>query len=175
MANTFELISSVTVGSGGAASIDFTAIPSTYTDLCLKISARSTATPGNPDDGLFLQINAITSGYSNKTVYGTGASALSSSNAYGITSKTYISALTTANATANTFGNTEVYIPNYAGSTNKSMSIDGVIENNATSSIANLTAALLSNTAAISSLTLTPNSGSFVQYTTAYLYGVKNA
>ena len=30
MANTFELISSVTVGAGGAASIDFTSIPSTY-------------------------------------------------------------------------------------------------------------------------------------------------
>ena len=41
MATTYTLISSVTVGSGGAASIEFTSIPSTYTDLVLKLSARS--------------------------------------------------------------------------------------------------------------------------------------
>ena len=159
--------------NASAASVVFDNIPQTgYTDLKIVISARSTATPGVPDDGLFLQVNAITSGYSNRTVYGTGASALSASNSYGVTSKTYISAVDTSNATANTFNNVEVYIPNYAGSTNKSMSIDGVIENNATSSILNLTAALLSNTAAISSLTLTPNTGSFVQYSTFSLYGI---
>ena len=41
MANTYTLISSVTVGSGGASSIDFTSIPATYTDLCLVWSGRS--------------------------------------------------------------------------------------------------------------------------------------
>jgi hypothetical protein len=172
MPNNYVLLDRIELNNT-AASVTFDNIPQTgYTDLKLVVSARSTATPGVPDDGLFLQVNAITSGYSNRTLYGNGSSALSASNSYGITSKTYISALTTANATANTFGNTEVYIPNYAGSTNKSMSIDGVIENNATSAIANLTAALLSNTAAITALTLTPNSGSFVQYSTFSLYGL---
>jgi hypothetical protein len=175
MANTMTLIASSTVGSGGASSIVFSTIPSTYTDLCLKISARSSATSGFADDGLFLQINAITSGYSNKTVYGNGSSAASASNSYSVTSKTYIAALDTSSATTSTFSNTEVYIPNYAGSNNKSLSIDGVIESNAAAAIANLTAALLSNTAAITDITLTPNSGNFVQFTTAYLYGVKNA
>ena len=40
MATTFTKIASVTVGSGGASSIDFTSIPSTYTDLCVKLSTR---------------------------------------------------------------------------------------------------------------------------------------
>ena len=40
MAVTFTQIASVTVGSGGAASIDFTSIPSTYTDLCIKTSIK---------------------------------------------------------------------------------------------------------------------------------------
>jgi hypothetical protein len=40
MATTFIKIASVTVGSGGAASMDFTSIPSTYTDLVIKVSTR---------------------------------------------------------------------------------------------------------------------------------------
>ena len=40
MANTYTLIASNTVGSGGAASISFSSIPSTYTDLLVKISTR---------------------------------------------------------------------------------------------------------------------------------------
>ena len=40
MANTFVLLASTTVGSGGASSIDFTSIPATYTDLVVKVSGR---------------------------------------------------------------------------------------------------------------------------------------
>jgi hypothetical protein len=36
MANTYEAIATVEVGSGGASTIDFTSIPSTYTDLVLR-------------------------------------------------------------------------------------------------------------------------------------------
>jgi len=38
-----------------------------------------------------------------------------------------------------------------------------------------LGAVLWSNTAAITSVTLTPYAGSILQYSTIYLYGVKNA
>jgi hypothetical protein len=173
MPNNYVLLDRNELNSD-AASVTFDNIPqSGYTDLKIVVSARSTATPGAPDDGLFLQVNAITSGYSNRTLYGLGSgSGLSASNSYGITSKTYVSAINTANSTANTFSNNEIYIPNYRSSFNKSMSIDGVVENNATSALANLTAALLSNTAAINALTLTPNSGSFVAGCTFSLYGL---
>ena len=42
MPDTFIKIASVTVGSGGASSIDFTSIPSTYTDLVVVHSLRGT-------------------------------------------------------------------------------------------------------------------------------------
>ena len=45
--NTLVKIQTVTVGSGGASSIDFTSIPQTYTDLCLVYSARLTTTDTN--------------------------------------------------------------------------------------------------------------------------------
>jgi hypothetical protein len=38
MANTYEAIATVEVGSGGAADIEFTSIPGTYTDLAIKRS-----------------------------------------------------------------------------------------------------------------------------------------
>jgi hypothetical protein len=79
---------------------------------------------------------------------------------------------TGSSATASTFGSALIYIPNYAGSTNKSYGTDWVTENNATAAYAGFTAGLLTNTAAIASVTLT---GNFVEHTTAYLYGVSNA
>jgi hypothetical protein len=82
-----------------------------------------------------------------------------------------------SSTTANTFGNFELYIPNYAGSTNKSVSSDYVNENNATGGISyGLLANLWSNTAAINAISLSIYGGTnFAQYSTAYLYGVKNA
>ena len=43
MATTFTKIASVSVGSGGAATMSFTSIPSTYTDIVVKLSARGDA------------------------------------------------------------------------------------------------------------------------------------
>jgi hypothetical protein len=75
--------------------------------------------------------------------------------------------------TASSFSSGEIYIPNYAGSTNKSYSIDSVTEQNATGALAELIAGLWSQTAAITQITL--SSSNFQQYSTAYLYGVSNA
>jgi hypothetical protein len=40
MATTYEAIATVEVGSGGAADIEFTSIPGTYTDLLVCLSKR---------------------------------------------------------------------------------------------------------------------------------------
>jgi hypothetical protein len=170
MANTFELISAVTVGSGGASSIDFTSIPSTYTDLCFKISARITRDIYSVDL-MNISFNGTSTNESSRRIEGNGSSASSASN-----SLLLAYAASTSSATGQTFGNGEFYIPNYAGSTNKSASNDGVSETNASTSYLGMAANLWSNTAAINQVTFTPDAGSeFVQYSTIYLYGVKNA
>ena len=88
-------------------------------------------------------------------------------------------ALTDANsATANTFGNFELYIPNYTVSANKPYSSITSLENNtATQAYANAAiAGLWRNTAAITSITMTSDaSQSFIQYSSFYLYGISNA
>ena len=174
MANTFIKIASVTVGSGGASSIDFTSIPSTYTDLCIKASLRSTVAQTN-DYGI-IQFNGDTgSNYPWRQLAGNGASAVSSS---GTSAGALVLRYSAANATANTFGSDDLYIPNYAGSNYKSISTDTVSESNgsaASDAIASLWAGLWNNTAAITSLSLKPASGNFVQYSTAILYGIKSS
>ena len=167
MANTMTLISSVTVGSGGAATISFSSIPATYTDLIVKLSGRFDA----GQNKVFISFNGSTANLSFRSLLGTGSSALSQSGSTG-------EALLGDNSgfTANTFSNSEMYIPNYAGSNYKSVSADAVSENNGTLAYAFSYATLWSNTAAITSITLTPDTGAnFTQYSTAYLYGVKNA
>ena len=168
MANTFFKIASVTVGSGGASSIDFTSIPSTYTDLCLKISTRQNTT--NVTYAV-LRFNGSASSYTYKSLEGDGSTTAASYNGsnavYGVTN--------TSGYTANTFNSIDIYIPNYAGSNSKSWSSDSVTESNAAVVYADLIAGLWSNTTAINQVTLYPSFGDFVQYSTATLYGIKNS
>ena len=171
MATTFTKIASVTVGSGGSASMTFSSIPSTYTDLCLKVSGRVSGS--GYDFHLNVYLNGNTSSYTERAVYGSGSSAYS----YSASIAGYAASLMGSSGTANTFGNAEIYIPNYAGSNYKSYSVDNVTElNSATNNRADLLAGLWSNTAAVSSITVTTDDGTaFVQYSTATLYGIKSS
>jgi hypothetical protein len=170
MPNTFELIASSTVGSGGAASIVFSSIASTYTDLVVKVSGRTTRTAAG-SDWVKISFNGVTTNLSMRSLFGGGTSVGS------YTDTSIYSSTNSDSQTATTFGSTEFYIPNYAGSTNKSVSADGVSEiNSSTNNDMTLVAGLWSSTAAINQITLTPYTGpNFMQHTTAYLYGVKNA
>jgi hypothetical protein len=170
MPNTFELIASSTVGSGGASSIDFTSISGSYTDLAVIISMKTT---NSSWQGTTLRFNGTSSGYSDKYLQGDGSSVASGSNANGGTG-IYIGANPGTTET-NAFSNIQIYIPNYSSSSNKSVSIDQVSDFNTTLSFAGLIAGLWSNSAAITSISIAGSSGNLAQYSTAYLYGVKNA
>lgn len=171
MPNTFELIASSTVGATAVSSIEFTSIPSTYTDLVVVGSCRTNR--ANATDETTLTFNNSTSSYSWRLLYGSGSVAGSASGSSDVA--IYGIQVTGNNSTASTFGNFQIYIPNYAGSTNKSVSIEAVAEDNASAAFMKMVAGLWSNTSAISSLKLSGQAGNFVQYSTAYLYGVKNA
>jgi hypothetical protein len=171
MATTFTKIASVTVGSGGAATIDFTSIPSTYTDLVIKASVRDSSALTTP--ALKIVFNSDTgSNYPYRLLYGDGSAAasLSGTLAFG-----YSGAVTTTTQTSNTFTSSEIYIPNYRSSSYKSSSVDSVQENNGTAALAGLVANLWNNTNAITSITLSSAGGNFVQYSTATLYGVSKS
>lgn len=172
MPNTYTLIASNTVGSGGSASVTFSSIPSTYTDLVLAMSARGNGAFNV--DNVKLTANSITS-YGNMMLYISGTSPASFSAAAQTTDN--LSYTSSGNNTANTFGSMSFYFPNYTSSNNKSVSKDFVAENNS-STIFNLglSATTINSTAAITSLTLAPQSSSaWAQYSTFYLYGILNS
>jgi hypothetical protein len=175
MANTYTLIQSVTVGSGGAASIDFTSIPQTYTDLVFRLSVRSTGS-ANTWSYCMVYLNGSTTSNTMRYLHGIGSTTSS-----GVESNKPYLILSNANTTASVFTSGELYIPNYSGSTNKSYSFDGVTENNATASYQQLAACLFSNTAAITRITFYAGDGdlnlnqTFAQHSSVSLYGIKNS
>lgn len=171
MSTNMTLITSVTVGSGGAASVTLPAtgtIPQTYTDLKLVYSAR--ATVAGTQEFINISFNGNTSNYSLRSLQGDGSAA--SSNAWNFR---WIGYAVGSTATASTFSNGELYIPNYTSSNYKSFSGDNVTENNTTNAQSILTANLWSDTAAITSIALSVQGGSnFVEGSTFYLYGISN-
>jgi len=176
MANTMTLIASSTVGAGGASSINFTSIPGTYTDLQVVWSLRSNSTSGNFEYFLFQFNGDDAANYSSRAVGATSSaySGTRSSENY-IYAGTSSSGANGANDTGSVFSNGNIYIPNYRSSNQKSTSIDTVVENNATVGNMALSAGIWTGTATIASIKMMPNGFSWVQYSTAYLYGISKS
>jgi hypothetical protein len=172
MATTYMLISSVTVGSGGAATISFTSIPSTYTDLLVKFSARSST--ANSTVGFRFNGDSGATSYNAQILFGNGSTA--GADRSDPTTQLRSMYLPTTAETANVFGSGEIYILNYTSSNQKSTSADTVVENNATFANDTLNSGIWTGTSAITSVVFSLTSGdNLAQYSTAYLYGISNA
>lgn len=170
MAYTYSKIASVTVGSGGVSSIDFLAIPQNYTDLKVVFSVRNDRA-GSTADTARIQFNFDTgNNYNYRYAYGNGSAAASSSGSPAAFIECFRN--NGASSTANTFSNNEIYIPNYTGSNYKSVSVDSVQEDNATTANAALVAGIWSNSSSINSIKLY-TLYTTMQYSTATLYGIK--
>jgi len=169
---TYTLISSNVLASS-AASVTFSAIPATYTDLVLRYSARGTT--GGTTITAQIVINSDTaSNYSRTNLYGDGSSATSVRG----TSDTlfyYGFSIVGSSATANTFSNAEAYFPNYTVSSNKPYSAHSANETNATAADMGIIAGLWRNSAAINSFVISAISGNIASGSSFYLYGISNA
>ena len=162
---TYQLIETKTLGTA-AASIEFTSIPQDGTDLLVVLSMRDTG--GSEASGFFLRFNSSTTGYSLRRMSGTGSSVFTDT----ADELLWVNGNT---STSNTFSSVQVYVPNYRGNTNKSFSLDGVLENNATLGYNAIVAGLWANTAAISTITVTQPSGrNFAVGTSVSLYKITN-
>jgi hypothetical protein len=167
MTTSVTAIASVTV-STATANIDFTSIPATYTDLLLKVSLRSDR-GGSNEAYTNVTFNSATTNQTVRRLEGSGSTAYTSSEA-----NNWSFIIEGAHNTANSFTSTDIYIPNYAGSTYKSFSVDSGEETNATTAYIAMTSGLWSSSAAITAVKLSIAAGSFVQYSTATLFGIKN-
>lgn len=168
----YESIATVTVGSGGASSMEFTSIPSTYQHLQVRIVARTNRSATG--DQLGVRLNSDSgSNYAYHQLEGDGSSA----SAYGETGKTWGYAgygAASATASASIFGATVLDILDY-GDMNKNtvLRLHGSYDSNGAGRV-NLASALWVNTAAVTSVVVIPLNGtSFAQHSTAALYGLK--
>jgi hypothetical protein len=166
---TYKLISSYEA-TGSVASITFSSIPQTYTDLVILHSVRTTRTDGMAD--LITEINADGSGITKKTMYADGTPSNTSGaggNMPGNSNK---------HATG-IFGNHKLYFPNYTRTAHyKNWVSDGVVENNIDGDERSKTfqSTQWANNNAITQIRIYDSTGNnFIQYSTAYLYGISNA
>jgi hypothetical protein len=177
LSGSYDALASVTVPSGGLSSITFAGIPTGYSHLQLRMSARGTK--ASSGDDIYLQFNGDTSSsgnyYGYHQLYGNGSSV--SSNVSGATYPGIIPAyLTAANNMSNNFGASVLDILDY-NSTNKNKvikSLSGWDDNGSGYILLRSGMWQPSTPAGITSITLFYNSGgSFAQYTSIALYGVK--
>ena len=158
------LISTVTVGSGGAASIEFTSIPQTGTDILVVFSLRSEVVANNTT----LSLNGTSgSGYTRRVLAGDGSAA---STASGTDSSTMLASQSSSSNTSNTFSTGEIYIPNYTTAQSKEVFNRNAFETNATAAGLRFQIVRRATAEAITSLRITGNSGDIAQNSTASLY-----
>lgn len=163
------LIETKTVGSGGAANIEFTGLgsySSTYTDLYIVCSLRSNQ-PYTADN-TFIQLNGSSSNFNWKNVYSTGSGSPSPQTG----TDNQIGGHPGTGTTTNAFGNQSFYIADFSSSNYKLINGDGVVGNASTRGDDFIWSTLWSNNAAITSIKLLPSAGLFIQNSTASLYGV---
>ena len=180
MPSTYQLISSNVLGSS-AASVTFSAIPSTYTDLVLRCSTRgdnATIWQSYPR----LRINGSSAVSTMRYIAGNGAtassfdaSAIGSTGFYPITNAAGNVMSDSAGNTASTFDSIEFYIPSYTANQNKPLSSFGAAEQNATTAYIVAGAGLERTTAAITTLLISNIVGNFVSGSSFYLYGLKSS
>lgn len=163
----YDALSTVTVPSGGVASITFAAIPNTYKHLQLRGIARSTA-GGSSVTSVFCTINSSVSADRNHYIYGNGSTASAGaqvSNLIGFAQGT--------SQTASSFGATILDILDYSNtSKNKTFrSLSGDDTNGGGDIMLNSN--LFVTTAAITALNLTLSAGNFAEYSQFTLYGIR--
>ena len=167
---TYTLINS-NVLSSSAASVTFSSIPATYTDLVLRVSAR--ADSGDFREPYLTLNNLTTSIYSFTRLYGTGSSVSTDRETANTPSNMYAMFINGSTSTGNTFGSLEIYIPSYTASQAKQISLFSAQENNTTAAYMEPAAQLVNTTAAINEVKFTY--ANMVAGSSFYLYGISNA
>jgi hypothetical protein len=166
MPSTYEPIATTTLGTA-AASITFSSIPATYTDLRLVLVGKSSTA-----QYFRVRFNSDTAtNYSHTMLGGDGATAIS----VRATSTTGIELYGYGDQPSSQFSLTTLDIFSYAGSTNKTTLATLQSDTNGAGWVQRIVG-LWRNTAAITSVTLVMNStANFAIDSTATLYGIKNA
>jgi hypothetical protein len=171
MANTYFLIASTTLTTN-TASVVFSSIPATYTDLKLVTVIRSNE---NFDYYNLIFNTTQNTSFSSLWSFSNGSTVSSGTRSDGNISATS----NNSPYASNTFAVAEVYIPNYLDSQNKKFSAEQAQENTASNPVfMQITSNNWANTASINRLEIVAGDGGtkrFVSGSKFFLYGISNA
>ena len=177
MPSTYTLISSNVLATA-TANVTFSAIPSTYTDLVLRVSTRQDQSFTNAK--LFgIYFNGDNSNLYSATVLNGNGAAASSTRTDNPGSATlydsiYVRGSDLLSDTSNTFASAEIYIPSYRATQSRPVGAFTATENNATTAFISALAGLYTPTTAITSIGIQAVA-TFVAGSSFYLYGIKNS
>ena len=173
--SSFESIQTVTVGSGGAATISFTSIPATYTHLQIRGIGRTDASGTSQNLNMTIN-NDTSSAYSLHQLDGDGASASAYGENVNRTNCAQVIQITASSAAASIFGTGIIDILDYTNTNKKRTvrSLRGQDQNNSDGGLS-FKSYLYTSTTAISRLDFFSGSGNLVQYSQLALYGIKGA
>ena len=172
--NSYESIATVTVGGGGSSSISFSSIPSTFTHLQIRLLARTNDTDAGLDYAKLRFNSDSGANYALHQFFGPGATVTSFGNASQ--NEIWVQRMANDYLTAGMFAGSIVDILDYAN-TSKYKTTRGLggVDGNGSGRIY-FSSGLWQNTNAISSLVITPGSGTtFLQYSQFALYGIKGS
>lgn len=172
MANTHNLIQTITVGSGSTTEVTFSSIPQTYTDLKFVLSTRD-ASGTNLDHGFRINGDGG-SVYTWKRMMGNGSGSLTQ---VSTNTRAFYAVVNGTSSLANAFSSTEVYFPNYTNSNQKVWNSITTGEQNVTLNYTGFYGGIIAITGAITVVSFYPEptgSNSFAQYSSISLYGIKN-
>jgi hypothetical protein len=168
----YYLMGSVTVGAGGASSIEFTDIPPVYRHLQLRVIANH-SNGANVQSGQMFFNGDEAGNYGAHYLVGSGAAAL----AGGAASTVAPNAMTIAPSTsANVFGASVIDILDYANTSKNTTwrALTGADINGGTGYL-QLFSAVWLNTASVTSLKLKYGANNLGQHSTAAIYGIGTA
>jgi hypothetical protein len=172
MPGSYESIATVTVGAGGASSVTFTGIPSTYTHLQLRMFCQFNDTTAGLG-GASLQFNSDTgTNYTRHELIGEGTAASS----IGFGTGTYNGATVGRfyfTPSSSIFSPAIVDILDYTN-TNKNTTVRslGGTDVNGSGGELRFSSSVWTNTAAVTSITIPASTTNFKQYSSIALYGV---
>ena len=167
----FDALATVTVPSGGVASINFAGIPTGYKHLQIRYIVRSTQAA--TETGINAQFNGDTgSNYAFHYIFGDGSSAAAGAGS-SATALNLIN-IPGASATANAFGAGVFDLLDYASLTkNKTVRLLQGWDGNGSGRLNFSSGLWMNSSTAVNSINFYPSSGNWAQYSQFALYGVK--
>lgn len=173
--NSYESISTTTVGAGGSTSITFSSIPSTYKHLQIRGMIRdNSGTGGLAFIRAKINSDATSGNYYGHYLYGSG-SAASAASTGGATNGLICGFVANNTNTANSYATVIIDLLDYANTSKykTTRALTGGDFNDTNGGLA-LISGLWMSTSAITNIEITADAGTgFIQYSHLALYGIK--